>query len=98
MEKNPIRFTEISKEINNEFSKLDKQSQEKIIEELSTTLLNDADYETFFKQLIDDFKKHDIDFSEQISEQIQNVDQKDRHAFYVAIALQLQTTFKRQNK
>lgn len=94
MEKNPIRFTEISKEINNEFSKLDKQSQEKIIEELSTTLLNDADYETFFKQLIDDFKKHDIDFSEQI----QNVDQKDRHAFYVAIALQLQTTFKRQNK
>ncbi|MDU2026021.1 MAG: hypothetical protein E6729_10750 [Finegoldia magna] len=94
MEKNPIRFTEISKEINNEFSKLDKQSQEKIIEELSTNLLNDADYETFFKQLIDDFKKHDIDFSEQI----QNVDQKDRHAFYVAIALQLQTTFKRQNK
>ena len=94
MEKNPIRFTEISKEINDEFSKLDKQSQEKIIEELSTTLLNDADYETFFKQLIDDFKKHDIDFSEQI----QNVDQKDRHAFYVAIALQLQTTFKRQNK
>lgn len=94
MEKKPIRFTELSKEINNEFSKLDKQSQEKIIEELSTTLLNDADYETFFKQLIDDFKKHDIDFSEQI----QNVDQKDRHAFYVAIALQLQTTFKRQNK
>lgn len=94
MEKNPIRFTEISKEINNEFSKLDKPSQEKIIEELSTTLLNDADYETFFKQLIDDFKKHDIDFSEQI----QNVDQKDRHAFYVAIALQLQTTFKKQNK
>lgn len=94
MEKNPIRFTEISKEINNEFSKLDKQSQEKIIEELSTNLLNDADYETFFKQLIDDFKKHDIDFSEQI----QNVDQKDRHAFYVAIALQLQTTFKKQNK
>ena len=56
-------------------------------------MLNDADYETFFKQLINDFKKHDIDFSEQI----QNVDQKDRHAFYVAIALQLQTTFKRQN-
>lgn len=94
MEKKPIRFTELSKEINSEFSKLDKQSQEKIIEELSTTLLNDADYETFFKQLIDDFKKHDIDFSEQI----QNVDQKDRHAFYVAIALQLQTTFKKQNK
>ena len=94
MEKNPIRFTELSKEINSEFSKLDKQSQEKIIEELSTTLLNDEDYETFFKQLIDDFKKHDIDFSEQI----QNVDQKDRHAFYVAIALQLQTTFKKQNK
>lgn len=94
MEKKPIRFTELSKEINNEFSKLDKQSQEKIIEELSKTLLNDADYETFFKQLIKDFQKHDIDFSEQI----QNVDQKDRHAFYVAIALQLQTTFKRQNK
>lgn len=94
MEKKPIRFTELSKEINSEFSKLDKQSQEKIIEELSTTLLNDADYETFFKQLIDDFKKHDIDFSEQI----QNVNQKDRHAFYVAIALQLQTTFKKQNK
>lgn len=90
----PIRFTELSKEINSEFSKLDKQSQEKIIEELSTTLLNDVDYETFFKQLIDDFQKHDIDFSEQI----QNVDKKDRHAFYVAIALQLQTTFKRQNK
>lgn len=90
----PIRFTELSKEINSEFSKLDKQSQEKIIEELSTTLLNDVDYETFFKQLIDDFKKHNIDFSEQI----QSVDQKDRHAFYVAIALQLQTTFKRQNK
>ncbi len=94
MEKKPIRFTELSKEINSEFSKLDKQSQEKIIEELSTNLLNDVDYETFFKQLINDFKKYDIDFSEQI----QNVDQKDRHAFYVAIALQLQTTFKKQNK
>ena len=94
MENKPIRFTELSKQINSEFSKLDKESQTKIIEELSTTLLNDADYETFFNQLIDDFKKHDIDFSEQI----QNVDQKDRHAFYVAIALQLQTTFKRQNK
>ncbi|MDU2897540.1 MAG: hypothetical protein ACLURU_00040 [Finegoldia magna] len=94
MENKPIRFTELSKQINSEFSKLDKESQTKIIEELSTTLLNDADYETFFNQLIDDFQKHDIDFSEQI----QNVDQKDRHAFYVAIALQLQTTFKRQNK
>lgn len=94
MENKPIRFTELSKQINSEFSKLDKESQTKIIEKLSTTLLNDADYETFFKQLINDFKKHDIDFSEQI----QNVDQKDRHAFYVAIALQLQTTFKRQNK
>lgn len=93
MENKPIRFTELSKQINSEFSKLDKESQTKIIEKLSTTLLNDADYETFFKQLINDFKKHDIDFSEQI----QNVDQKDRHAFYVAIALQLQTTFKRQN-
>ena len=93
MENKPIRFTELSKQINSEFSKLDKESQTKIIEELSTTLLNDADYETFFNQLIDDFQKHDIDFSEQI----QNVDQKDRHAFYVAIALQLQTTFKRQN-
>lgn len=42
MEKNPIRFTELSKQINSEFSKLDKESQTKIIEKLSTTLLNEG--------------------------------------------------------
>ena len=86
MEK-PIRASELKADITDEFKKLDKETQEKIIKELNKSLLNDRDYDSFFNVLNEYFKQNNVDFMEKIN----NVD--DKQLLYVFLSMTLKIAY-----
>ncbi len=87
MEQKPIRATELKVDITDEFKKLDKETQAKIIKDLNKSLINDRDYDSFFNALNEYFKQNNVDFTEKIN----NVD--DKHLLYVFLAMTLKIAY-----
>lgn len=87
MEQKPIRATELKVEITDEFKKLDKETQAKIVKELNKSLVNDRDYDSFFNALNEYFKKNNVDFMEKIN----NVD--DKQLLYVFLSMTLKIAY-----
>ncbi|MFR6141875.1 MAG: hypothetical protein ACLUJM_03930 [Finegoldia sp.] len=87
MEQKPIRATELKVDITDEFKKLDKETQAKIIKELNKSLLNDRDYDSFFNALNEYFKKNNVDFMEKIN----NVN--DKQLLYVFLSMTLKIAY-----
>lgn len=87
MEQKPIRATELKVDITDEFKKLDKETQEKIIKDLNKSLINDRDYDSFFNALNEYFKKNNVDFMEKIN----NVD--DKQLLYVFLSMTLKIAY-----
>lgn len=87
MEQKPIRATELKVDITDEFKKLDKETQAKIVKELNKSLVNDRDYDSFFNALNEYFKKNNVDFMEKIN----NVD--DKQLLYVFLSMTLKIAY-----
>lgn len=87
MEQKPIRATELKVDITDEFKKLDKETQAKIIKDLNKSLINDRDYDSFFNALNEYFKKNNVDFMEKIN----NVD--DKQLLYVFLSMTLKIAY-----
>lgn len=87
MEQKPIIARELKVDITDEFKKLDKETQEKIIKELNKSLLNDRDLDSFFNVLNEYFKKNNVDFAEKIN----NVD--DKQLLYVFLSMTLKIAY-----
>lgn len=82
-----IRATELKVDITDEFKKLDKETQAKIIKELNKSIVNDRNYDSFFNALNEYFKQNNVDFTEKIN----NVD--DKHLLYVFLAMTLKIAY-----